>query len=145
MFLGNIGGCIGEVSACGAPHRRHIPHSVPGVISATYTSVSFLAHCRSCAVFLWGGLDRADLPSCCAGGAMLGAFFCATDYVTSPMLPIGQGHLRHRLRSLHHAHKAVRHRTLKGCPSRYSLMNVLTPYIDRVTEKLMYTGCLRRL
>ena len=41
--------------------------------------------------FLFGGFDLTySLSEICAGGLILGAFFMATDYVTSPLTPKGQ-------------------------------------------------------
>ena len=42
-------------------------------------------------VFLFGGFDvNYTLNQVCAGGLVFGAFFMATDYVTSPITPNGQ-------------------------------------------------------
>lgn len=131
LFLGNVGGCIGEVSAlalliggifliCTRVISIHIP-------------LSFLGTVFVCG-FIWGGLEGA-IFQVCAGGAMLGAFFCATDYVTSPMLPagkvifgIGCGLFTMLIRLFATYPEGVSFAIL--------LMNILTPYIDRVTEKL---------
>ena len=133
MFLGNIGGCIGEVSAC-AILIGGIFLILTRVISA-HIPVSFLATVFVCGL-IWGGLDGA-IFHLCAGGVMLGAFFCATDYVTSPMLPsgkiifgIGCGLFTMLIRLFASYPEGVSFAIL--------LMNVLTPYIDRITEKLRY-------
>ena len=90
MFYGNVGGCIGEVSALallfggaylilrGVIHPR-IPVSCLG-------TVALLA-----ALFPQGGA-AADwvLAQLLGGGLMLGALFMATDYVTSPCTPGGE-------------------------------------------------------
>lgn len=90
MFLGNIGGTIGETSALalllGALYlvaRRVISLRIP----LTYIGVF--------AVFVVAfggrGFDVTYLAAqICGGGLMLGAFFMATDYVTSPITPKGQ-------------------------------------------------------
>ena len=68
---------------------------------------------------------------------MLGAFFCATDYVTSPTLPagkiifgIGCGLFTMLIRIFGSYPEGVSFAIL--------LMNILTPYIDRICERMMY-------
>ncbi len=85
MFIGNIGGCIGETSAIaliiGGLYlivRRVIDPRIPFVYIGTV------------ALFTWvagpSGLFTGDaLYHILGGGLMLGAFFMATDYTTSPM------------------------------------------------------------
>lgn len=84
LFLGNVAGSIGETSALailvGAAYllwRGHISWRIPVSFIGT---VAVLA-----AVF---GQD--PLFHVLAGGLLLGAFFMATDYVTSPVTPKGQ-------------------------------------------------------
>lgn len=68
---------------------------------------------------------------------MLGAFFCATDYVTSPTLPagkiifgIGCGLFTMLIRLFASYPEGVSFAIL--------LMNILTPYIDRICESRMF-------
>lgn len=68
---------------------------------------------------------------------MLGAFFCATDYVTSPTLPLGKvifgigcGLFTMLIRIFASYPEGVSFAIL--------LMNILTPYIDKICEKRMY-------
>ena len=85
MFVGNIGGCIGEVSALmlilGGIYliwRGVIRITVPASFIATVAVLTV--------IFPLGGNDRIQwmLYELLGGGLMLGAFFMATDYVTSP-------------------------------------------------------------
>lgn len=133
LFLGNVGGCIGEVSAlalliggifliCSRVITWHIP-------------VSFLATVAVLGL-IWGGVDGAVFHLC-AGGVMLGAFFCATDYVTSPTLPMGKiifgigcGLFTMLIRIFASYPEGVSFAIL--------LMNILCPYIDRICENRMY-------
>lgn len=90
MFIGNTGGTIGETSALaillGAAYllfKKVISLRIP------------LTYIISVAVFvlLFGGkgFDMTFLLGhILGGGLLLGAFFMATDYVTSPITPIGQ-------------------------------------------------------
>lgn len=91
LFLGRIGGCIGEVSALmlliGGVYlllRRVITWHIPVSFLGTVALLTFL--------FPQGDLPRLTfmLASLCSGGLILGAFFMATDYVTSPVTPIGR-------------------------------------------------------
>jgi len=89
MLLGNIGGCIGEVSALalligGAIllGRKVISWRIPAAYLGT---VAFLT------LVFYKGEDPVAwmLYSLLGGGVMLGALFMATDYVTSPMTSRG--------------------------------------------------------
>ena len=133
LFLGNVGGCIGEVSAlalliggifliCTRVITWHIPVSFLGTVAVLG--------------LIWGGFDGM-IFHLCAGGVMLGAFFCATDYVTSPTLPkgkiifgIGCGLFTMLIRIFASYPEGVSFAIL--------LMNILCPYIDRITENMMY-------
>lgn len=90
MFIGTISGTIGETSV------------VAILIGALYLFAKKIINWRipllyigSFAVFVLifsgQGLDFSYLGAqLCAGGLLLGAFFMATDYVTSPITPKGQ-------------------------------------------------------
>ena len=90
MFLGNIGGCIGETSALllliGFAYlllRKVISARIPVVYIGTVALLTFL--------FPMGN-DRLTWMAAqvLGGGLMLGAIFMATDYVTSPITKLGQ-------------------------------------------------------
>ena len=90
MFLGNIGGCIGETSAMllliGFAYlliRKVVNLRIPLAFIGTVAVVTFL--------FPMGN-DRLTWMAAqlCSGGLMLGAMFMATDYVTSPVTKLGQ-------------------------------------------------------
>ena len=90
MFLGTTGGTIGETSALaliiGGLYliiRKVIVPTIPLVYIGTF----------SVFVVIFGGygMDMNFLAAhLCGGGLMLGAFFMATDYVTSPVTPWGK-------------------------------------------------------
>ena len=91
MFVGNVGGCIGEVSAvmllAGGIYliaRGVIRPNIPVAFIATVAVLTIL--------FPQGGNDRVTwmLYELLGGGLFLGAFFMATDYVTSPTSPKGE-------------------------------------------------------
>lgn len=90
MFLGNIGGTIGEICTF-ALLVGGIYLIVRGVISARIpaaylgtVAVLSLVFSKGDNAFAW------MLYSLLGGGVVLGAFFMATDYATSPVTPKGQ-------------------------------------------------------
>ncbi len=90
MFLGNIPGCIGEVSTLalligGAylVYRRVISLRIPLAYLGTVAVLTLVFHKTDNAI-AW------TLYSLMGGGVMLGAIFMATDYATSPVTPLGQ-------------------------------------------------------
>lgn len=90
MFLGNIGGCIGETSALlliigfiYLLYRKVIAARIPLAYIGTVAILAFLFP---------QGNDRIAWMAAqvFGGGLMLGAIFMATDYVTSPLTKLGQ-------------------------------------------------------
>ena len=88
MFIGKIPGTIGEVSVIalliGAAYlvvKKVITLRIP--LTYILTTAVF--------VFIFGQQDlNYVLAHICGGGLIFGAFFMATDYVTSPITPKGQ-------------------------------------------------------
>lgn len=86
LFIGNNGGCLGEVSA--AALLLGLAYMLWKKIITWHIPVSIFA-----TVFVFGGLMYlanpalyvSPLTQLLSGGLMLGAIFMATDYVTSPM------------------------------------------------------------
>ena len=89
MFLGNIGGCIGEVSAL-ALLIGGASLVVRGVIKLRIP-ISYLGTVAVLS-FAFAPLEplRWMLYSLLGGGVLLGALFMASDYATSPATPGGQ-------------------------------------------------------
>ena len=128
IFIGNVGGCIGETSAAalllgGAVliWRGIISWRIPVVYIATVAVLS-LAFGRA------GG----PLYEVLVGGLMLGALFMATDYTTSPMTARGQfvfaagcGLLTALIRTFGSYPEGVSYSIL--------IMNLTVPLIDRLT------------
>lgn len=93
MFLGNIPGTIGETSVVcllvGAAYLL-IRRVIKPVIPLTYIG-TFAVLIMIYAIASGRGFDLTFLAAhLCGGGLMLGAFFMATDYVTSPITPAGK-------------------------------------------------------
>ena len=90
LFMGGIGGCIGEVSALALLigllillWRRVITWHIPVTILATVAVLTGIMWLINPVLYV------NPLYHLCSGGLMLGAIFMATDYVTSPMTPKG--------------------------------------------------------
>ena len=90
LFIGNVGGCLGETSALllliGFVYlliRKVITARIPLAYIATVAVLAFL--------FPMGNDRMAWMAAqVFGGGLMLGAIFMATDYVTSPVTKLGQ-------------------------------------------------------
>ena len=90
LFIGNVGGCLGETSALalliGYVYllvRKVISPRIPSVYLGTVAILAYL--------FPMGNNPSAwMLAQLCSGGLFLGAIFMATDYVTSPVTKKGQ-------------------------------------------------------
>mgnify|MGYP000178851194 CR=1 FL=1 len=88
LVIGRIPGTIGEVSVIalliGAIYMV-VRKVISPVIPLIYIGTVFVF------TFLFGGFNLTySLSEICAGGLIFGAFFMATDYVTSPLTPKGQ-------------------------------------------------------
>ncbi len=136
MFLGTgIGGTIGEVSAVailmGAAYlliRKVISIRIPAAYLGSFAIFILIYR-----LFGGYGLDWAFLAAhLCGGGLMLGAFFMATDYVTSPITKTGKlifgivlGILTALFRLLGGSAEGVSYAIILG--------NLLVPLIEKVT------------
>lgn len=133
MFLGNIGGSMGEISALalliGGLYliaKKIILPAIPIAFLGTMVVICLIA-----------GQD--PLFHLCAGGAMLGAFFMATDYSTSPLTTsgkvifgIGCGFITMIIRLFGSY--------LEGVSFAILFMNLIVPHIDNLSRKKLYGG-----
>lgn len=130
MFLGTIPGTIGEVSvvalligAAYLVYRKVITLRIP--VTYILTTAVF--------VFIFGQHDMTYvLAHICGGGLIFGAFFMATDYVTSPITPAGQivfGILLGVLTGLFRIFGG----SAEGVSYAIIISNLLVPLIERVT------------
>jgi electron transport complex protein RnfD len=131
LALGNVGGCIGETSAIalliGGIYliaKRYIDWRTPVSYIGTVAVLAF-------------ALEQDPLFHILAGGLFLGAFFMATDYVTTPItrngriiFGVGAGII------------VVLIRVIGGYPEGVCfsilLMNAFTPLIDRHVRPRVY-------
>ncbi|MGE4583373.1 MAG: RnfABCDGE type electron transport complex subunit D [Sphaerochaeta sp.] len=148
-FLGNVAGCIGEVSALalliGGIYllvRKIITWHIPVTYLLSFAVLSWL----------FGGIPQGRgmfsgsfFSSIFTGGLILGALFMATDYVTSPISHKGQ-----IIYALGCGFFTFLFRYFGSMPEAVSvsilLMNVVTPTIDRyvVPRKFGDTKELRK-
>jgi electron transport complex protein RnfD len=138
FLIGDMNGCIGEVSAAalllGAVYlllRRCI---------SLYTPVFYIGTVAIIAAILWAINPEANLPPhfhLLAGGLMLGALYMATDMVTSPITAkgmaifgVGCGVLTMVIRKWGGYPEGVSFAIL--------LMNSVTPLINRMTRPRVF-------
>jgi len=137
MFIGKIGGCIGEVSALALliggiylVYRGVISPRIPVAYMGTVAVLTLL----------YGGFDfNYMMFHLLAGGLVLGAIFMATDYVSSPMTAKGQ-----IIYAVGCGLITVVIRLFGGYPGGVSFsilfMNVVTPLIDKYVKSNVFGG-----
>lgn len=142
MFLGFIGGSMGEVSAIALLigglfliWKKIISPIIPCCFIGTVFVFALIYYAAT------GNGDALQMAifHVLAGGVMLGAFFMATDYVTSPLLPMGKvifgigcGLLTMIIRLWGQYPEGVSFSIL--------IMNCLTPLIENFCQKRLYGG-----
>ncbi|MEM2250685.1 MAG: RnfABCDGE type electron transport complex subunit D [Candidatus Hadarchaeales archaeon] len=131
LFIGNVGGCIGETSALALLigglfliSRKYIDWKIPVSFIGTVGLLMFL-------------LGQDPIFHILAGGLFLGAFFMATDYVTTPLtgkgrviFGVGAGILVVIFRMYSGMTEGVAFSIL--------IMNAFTPLIDKVIKPKVY-------
>lgn len=128
MFIGAIGGSLGEISAAAL-----LIGAVILLVTRVISPAIPVAYIGTVFVFTWAlGLD--PVFHILAGGVMLGAIFMATDPTTSPKTTVGKiifgigcGLLTVVIR--------VYGTYPEGVSFAILLMNILTPHIDSLTMR----------
>ena len=137
LFLGNVGGAIGETCTLalliGAVYlfaRRVITWHIP---------VSYIATAYIFTLFVEDFDFVKSLAWILSGSLIIGAFFMATDYVTSPATPkgkiifgVGAGLITVLIRFWGIYPEGVSFAIL--------LMNILNPFIEMVTARKIFGG-----
>ncbi len=130
LFWGSVPGCIGET--CAAALLFGGLFLIFMDIISPVTPLSMLGTVAICSLISSGGNVQEMLYQLLSGGLLLGAFFMATDYVTSPITSRGK-----LLFGIGCGLMTFLIRTLGSYPEGVSLaillMNILTPYIDQFT------------
>ena len=132
MFLGNTAGTIGETSVIAILIGAAILLWFQ-VIDLRIPGTYLLSFAVFVLIFGGHGFDLSYLAAeLCGGGLMLGAFFMATDYVTSPITKTGQlvygcilGILTGIFRLFGNSAEGVSYAIIFG--------NLLVPLIERIT------------
>ncbi len=137
VMMGNVAGCIGEVSGIllilgglYLIYRKVITWRIPTIYIGTVAVLTFIL----------GGFDfNLVLYHIFAGGLILGAFFMATDYASSPINPKGQmffalgcGLLTSVIRFYGGYPEGVSYSIL--------LMNVAAPLIEKYSSPRVFGG-----
>lgn len=141
LFLGTVGGSLGEVSALAILIGGAFliwKKIISPIIPLTFIGTMFVFALIYYGLIGGPAFDMAVFHIC-AGGAMLGAFFCATDYVTSPIMSkgkvifgIGCGLVTMIIR--------IWCAYPEGVSFAILFMNMLTPLIDNAVIKRTYGG-----
>ena len=131
MFLGERMGCIGETCVL-ALLIGGVFLIVMRIISPV-TPVAFIGTVAVLSLLVSGGDGEYMLYQLMSGGLVLGAFFMATDYSTTPLTArgklifgIGCGVLTFLIRQYASLPEGVSYSIL--------VMNLLTPYIDKISR-----------
>ena len=131
LFIGNVGGSIGETSALAVIlgglyliYKGYVDWRIPASYLGTVAVLSFI-------------LGKDPIFHLLAGGLMLGAFFMATDMVTTPVTKLGR-----IIFGIGAGIFVVLIRLYGGYPEGVSfsilLMNAFTPIINRLTIPRIY-------
>lgn len=132
MLLGRTGGTIGETCTI-AILLGAIFLILMGVIDLRIPGTYIVTFVIFMILFSGHGLDAHYITAqLCGGGLMLGAFFMATDYVTSPITPRGQilfGICLGILTGLFRCFGA----NAEGVSFAIILSNLLVPMIEKIT------------
>ncbi|MDE5576501.1 MAG: RnfABCDGE type electron transport complex subunit D [Oscillospiraceae bacterium] len=130
MFWGETGGCIGET--CAAMLILGGLFLIVTKVISPATPIAFIGS-FALLTLLYTGSTAETLYGVLAGGLLIGAFFMATDYATTPLTTkgkivfgIGCGLITFIIRSFGSFPEGVSFSIL--------LMNLLTPYIDKLTK-----------
>ncbi|MCR5674024.1 MAG: RnfABCDGE type electron transport complex subunit D [Lachnospiraceae bacterium] len=132
MFIGNIAGTIGEVSVI-ALLAGAILLIVTGIIDFRIPCAYLISFVIFMGLFAQKGWDINYLAAeLCGGGLMLGAFFMATDYVTSPITKTGRiifGVICGLLTGLFRVFGS----SAEGVSYAIIISNLLVPLIEKIT------------
>ena len=137
LFLGNIGGAIGET--CALALLVGFVYLLVRKVISWHIPVTFIGSVFALSFLLEGFDLMAALALILSGGLFIGAIFMATDYVTSPdtawgkvIFGVGAGVITVLIRYFGAYPEGVSFAIL--------FMNILTPYIDQWTAHKVFGG-----
>ena len=135
LFLGLHGGAIGET--CALALLLGLIYLLVRRVISVHIPVAFVGTVFVASFFMEGMDITAALAAILAGGLFIGAFFMATDYVTSPstawgkiIFGVGAGLITFLIRYWGVYPEGVSFAIL--------FMNILTPYIDSWTKHKIF-------
>lgn len=133
MLLGVRGGCLGET--CTIALLAGGIYLIARRVISWHTPVAFIGTVLVMSLLF----DKAPLYQLMSGGLIIGAFFMATDYATTPstkwgkiIFGVGCGLITILIRFWGTAPEGVSYSIL--------LMNIFTPYISKLTRPKPLTG-----
>lgn len=139
LFSGNVPGMLGEtckitllIGGIYLIVRRVIDWRIP--VSFIVTAFVLFWIQTGTIYSVESGAHNA-LYQLCSGGLLLGAFFMATDYVTSPMSKVGRIMMGVGCGLLLFVIRVYNAGYPEGCSFAILFMNVLTPLIDKLTQR----------
>ncbi|MEA5000150.1 MAG: RnfABCDGE type electron transport complex subunit D [Candidatus Limiplasma sp.] len=137
LFAGDVPGMLGETSklalTLGGLYllvRRVIDWRIPVTFIATAFILFWI---QTGTVYSVESGAQNALYQLLSGGLLLGAFFMATDYVTSPVTPLGRIIMGVGCAAMLFVIRAFNPAYPEGCSFAILFMNVLTPLIDKLT------------
>ena len=135
LFLGNHGGAVGET--CAAALLLGGIYLLVRRVITWHTPVAFIGTVFLASFFMEGMDATAALAAILSGGLLIGAIFMATDYVTTPVTPMGRfifgvgaGLITFLIRYFGVYPEGVSFAIL--------FMNILTPYIIPWTRRKIF-------
>ena len=140
LFLGNVGGVIGETSALlliigglFLVWKKIIQIRIPAVYLGSFAILTLI----TAAVRGYDNPFLFMLEELCAGGIMLGAWFMATDYVTCPVTDKAQYIYAVLLGLLTWVFRLIG-KSAEGVSYAIIFMNCLVPLIENYTKPLAF-------
>lgn len=137
LFLGTTGGAIGET--CALALLIGFVYLLARRVITWHIPVAFIGSVFVFSLFMEGFDAVKALSLVLSGALLLGAIFMATDYVTSPATPFGKiifglgaGLLTFMIRYFGIYPEGVSFAIL--------FMNILTPYIEKLTARKIFGG-----
>ena len=137
LFLGNVGGAIGET--CSLALLIGAVYLLIKKVISWHIPISYIATVFVISLIVEGFDFTKALAWVLSGGLIIGAFFMATDYVTSPTTPkgsiiygVGAGIITILIRFWGNYPEGVSFAIL--------IMNILNPYIDALTGRKVFGG-----
>ena len=137
LFLGNIGGAVGET--CTLALLIGGIYLLAKKVITWHIPVAYIGTAFIITLIVEGGNFETALAWILSGGLFLGAIFMATDYVTSPATPkgriifgIGAGFIT----------TVIRFWGVypEGASFAILIMNILNPYIDSLSVRKLFGG-----